>query len=231
MDESRQAAGAPLDQSADDIPKPKPKKKKGKTSKLQGPSTRGQMDGGEVGTSNATPERHPAGHRVWRASDSGQYTTPATPAPTQNTFSRGGPLLRAFGGAVALARRYASGGKVVVGAVDGTTPGRADELERDVPSGSFVIPADIVAYLGEGNSRAGHVKLDQAFGSSKARASGGPAVPILISDGEYVVDPETVVRLGQGNADQGHAILEKLVLKLRKDHIQHLSKLPRPSRD
>ena len=233
MDESRRTAGAPLDQSADDIPKPK--KKKGKTSKLQGPSARGQMDGGEVETLNATPsrERHPAGHTVFRNPSDGQYITPPTPlsrgGSAKNTSSP--PRAGLFRGALDLARRYASGGRVVVGAVDGTTPGRADELPVDVPSGSFVIPADIVAYLGEGNSRAGHVKLDQAFGSSKARASGGPAVPILISDGEYVVDPETVVRLGQGNADQGHAILEKLVLKLRKDHVLHLQRLPSPARD
>jgi hypothetical protein len=59
------------------------------------------------------------------------------------------------------ARRYDVGG--AVGYLDGNTPGRTDVLHIAPPGGSYVIPADVVAGLGEGNSIAGAAVLDRAF--------------------------------------------------------------------
>src|SRR5690242_19161181 len=74
----------------------------------------------------------------------------------------GGVLNRAL----QLARKYATGGKVVVGAVAGPTGGRADKLPVSVPAGSFVIPSDCVSGMpGAGsNTEAGMRELDKMFG-------------------------------------------------------------------
>lgn len=121
-------------------------------------------------------------------------------------------------------RRAAS---VTVGAVAGATPGRADALKVSVPAGSYVVPADVVAALGEGNSAAGLAKLGKQFPAK--RANGGRAVPIQISDGEFVIGPDAIAALGGGDANYGHDILDKFVLQTRREHINHLANLPGPN--
>lgn len=145
---------------------------------------------------------------------------------------RGGPVTErsAFGRALDIARKYAAGGRVLAGPVVGNTGGREDAKPVDVASGSFVVPADIVSHLGTGNSLAGMDHLKKVFGEPVTRASGG-AVPIKISDGEYVLTPEQVAKIGGGDMQKGHKILDQMVLKLRKQHIDTLKGLPPPAKD
>ncbi len=128
------------------------------------------------------------------------------------------------------ARRGLKKAGVTVGAVRGNTGGRADALPVDVPAGSYVIPADVVAALGEGNTEAGMHRLEQKFGRAR-KANGGTAaatrpagkVPILISDGEFVVPPAAVEQFG------GHDRMDEFVLAMRKAFAQHLNSLPSPN--
>lgn len=140
---------------------------------------------------------------------------------------------KAYGGAIDIARQYAQGG-TVAGPIVGHDGGRADTKPVNVASGSFVVPADVVAGLGQGNTLGGMRALEKMFGkpSPQARAAGGMTqdIPIQISDGEYVVTPEQVAKIGRGSVDQGHRTLDQMVLQLRKQHIAELSKLPPPAK-
>ena len=50
---------------------------------------------------------------------------------------------------------------VHVGPIHSAVAGRTDHLPMHVPSGAYVLPADIVSAMGEGNTAAGFkVKLD-----------------------------------------------------------------------
>ena len=49
------------------------------------------------------------------------------------------------------------------GFLHGDTAGRADKLMTTAPSGAYIIPADVVAGLGEGNSLAGKRVIDEAM--------------------------------------------------------------------
>lgn len=145
--------------------------------------------------------------------------------------------LHASGGrvqtALDAAKKYATGGAVHVGPVMGATGGRADELPVSVPSGSFVVPADVVSSLGQGNSVSGMENLKKQFPNSAhmGRASGGVVpVPIKISDGEFVISPEDVAAIGGGDMAKGHKTLDAMMVKLRKDHIKTLAALPPPSK-
>ena len=144
---------------------------------------------------------------------------------------RGGPVngrKSMMDSALDVARKFANGG-VVTGAVVGETGGREDAKPVDVAAGSFVIPADVVSSLGGGNTLAGHAHLNKVFGEATTRAAGG-AVPILISDGEHVITPEQVEKIGGGDMEKGHKILEAMILKLRKQHIDTLKSLPGPAK-
>ena len=66
-----------------------------------------------------------------------------------------------------------------------------------------------------------------------AKAHGGESsgVPIVAAGGEYVLDPEQVRRIGGGDIDVGHRVLDQFVLRVRRELIGTLSKLPGPKRD
>lgn len=123
------------------------------------------------------------------------------------------------GGRVA---RAVARGKSVTGGIRGKTGGREDALPIDVPAGAYVIPADVVAALGGGNTEAGMHALDKKFGRRQRRAAGG-RVPILISDGEYVLSPAAVEAAG------GNDRLDELVVNTRKAYARHLAELPEPN--
>lgn len=119
-----------------------------------------------------------------------------------------------------------------LGALRGKTGGRADKLPVKAPEGSFVIPADVVSALGEGNSAAGMEQLSSKFpgSSSSAAKMADGGVPIKVSDGEFIVSPKDVTALGSGDMQYGHEILDAFVQHARAENIQHLQSLPSPKR-
>lgn len=146
--------------------------------------------------------------------------------------------------------------KVHKGPIHSSVAGRTDHLPMHVASGSYVIPADIISALGEGNSMAGF-KVAQSIFSVKGpygqstgampygggampygqpaphKAEGGEtdAVPIVAAGGEYVIPPEDVTHIGGGSLDDGHKILDAFVKKMRKKTIRTLQALPGPKKD
>lgn len=124
------------------------------------------------------------------------------------------------------------------GLVKDVTPGRTDRLPIVVGKNSYVIPADVVSGLGQGNTDAGGRILDiitQGHGAVH-KAMGGPvkdgsSIPIVVAGGEYVVPPEAVASMGGGDHDAGHNILDKMVINTRKTVANHMARLPGPRKD
>jgi hypothetical protein len=105
-----------------------------------------------------------------------------------------------------------------------------------VPSGSYVIPADIVSALGEGNTMAGFRTVKTMFRNapSGGYAEGGPVgdpVAIVAAGGEYVLTPDEVAWAGGGDMDAGHKALDEWIKQTRAETISTLKKLPGPRRD
>lgn len=143
------------------------------------------------------------------------------------------------------------------GFLAGATPGRADSIRTTAPSGAYVIPADVMSGLGEGNSLAGAHVMDMILRSgphgtpmpSGGRGMGMPraprpvsyqakgggvqdgkhdTTPVALSHGEYVVSPDEVLTLGGGDLKRGHRILDHFVVEQRRRQIAKLRKLPDP---
>jgi hypothetical protein len=148
----------------------------------------------------------------------------------------GHPQQQAIAAAMEQARRSrAEGGdvsaKIHVGPIHSNVAGRTDHLPINVPSGAYVIPADIVSALGEGNTMSGFANLNSVLGVQK-NDPGHEPVEIVAAGGEYVVTPETVAGfIGGGNIDSGHTILDDFVKKYRAKTIQTLKNLPGPRKD
>lgn len=144
------------------------------------------------------------------------------------------------------------------GFLAGATPGRADALHTTAAAGSYVVPADVVAGLGEGNSMAGARVMDEmlrtgpggvpmpqgrgrstmprpppAPGPRTFEARGGQVgnTPVALSHGEYVISPDDVLRIGGGDLKRGHRVLDAFVVHERRKHIAKLNRLPGPVKE
>lgn len=81
-------------------------------------------------------------------------------------ISSGRPREQAIAAALSTARKTrATGGKVHTGAIHSAVAGRTDHLPMHVPSGAYVIPADIISAMGEGNTTAGFKVAKSIFSS------------------------------------------------------------------
>lgn len=119
------------------------------------------------------------------------------------------------------------------GLLHGAAGGRTDTLNRTVPADSYVIPADVVSSLGQGNTASGGLILEQMFpgGRAAAMAHGGAAqaVPVVLAGGEYVCPPSAIVRKF-GDLKHGHASLDAFVKHIRAKTVKTLKTLPGPKK-
>jgi len=120
--------------------------------------------------------------------------------------------------------------KVWVGPIPSNVCGRTDHLPINVPAGSYVLTADVVSGLGEGNTIAGFELLNKFFG--KQKKIGDDVTEVVVAGGEYILAPQTIAnRIGGGDLEAGHNTLDGFVVKYREKTIQTLKKLPGPKRD
>lgn len=101
--------------------------------------------------------------------------------------------------AAALRTARAHGGKVHKGAIHSSVAGRTDHLPMHVASGSYVIPADIISAMGEGNSMAGFKIAKDIFSVkniTKGMPYGAKGLPYGVSAPH---------KAGGGGADSGMA--------------------------
>lgn len=120
--------------------------------------------------------------------------------------------------------------KIFVGPIHSNVAGRTDHLPINVPSGAYVIPADIISAMGEGNTMAGFRIANNVFGEQQESPEDQP-VEIVAAGGEYVISPENVTNIGGGDIDAGHTNLDDFVKQYRAKTIQTLKNLPGPKRD
>ena len=166
----------------------------------------------------------------------------------------------ASGGVVEKAKKISKEKSVPChsGIINMAVGGRTDHIPMNVLEGSYVLPADIVSGLGEGNTLAGSKILDNMFSSGPfgqaipsahaspkipaganlmPKAKGGAIrkgkkpIPIIAAGGEYVVTPDVVERLGQGDMDKGHQYLDNFVKFVRAHTAKTLQNLPGPRKD
>lgn len=129
--------------------------------------------------------------------------------------------------------------KAHIGPIHAPVAGRTDHLNMHVPSGSYVIPADVVSAFGEGNTEAGfkvyddfcHDHSNTSEANSISEDEGGQLTPIVAAGGEYVIPPSVVRSIGGGDIDAGHTALDDFVVQARQELIKTLKKLPPPKKD
>ncbi len=143
--------------------------------------------------------------------------------------------------------------KLHVGPIHSSVAGRTDHLPMHVESGSYVIPADVISGMGEGNTLSGFKVAKSIFGRNlyggkaaspygmastpysqpmpkKAGGSAGP-VPIVAAGGEHVISADDVARIGEGSMDDGHKILDEFVKQMRAKIIKTMKALPGPAKN
>ena len=172
-----------------------------------------------------------------------QQSTGPTTSPTQPPVPNQTGL--AFGGRTHMGLRMPHLGMphlggLHTGPIMGHTMGRGDKVPMKVASGSYVLPADHVSHLGQGNTMAGFKVIDRMFPKSSSPytmgrfAHGGApsdgGVEIMAADGEYVLHPSQIIQKF-GNLKRGHEALDNWIPKERSNHISKLKKLPGPVKE
>jgi len=143
---------------------------------------------------------------------------------------------KAGGGPLKASEKPQEVSQLHVGPIHSPVAGRTDHLPMHVASGSYVLPADIVSSLGEGNTMAGFRAVKMMFKNAPAGAYAqgghvGNPVPIVAAGGEYVLSPDEVMWAGGGDLDRGHRGLDNFVNGTRAELIKTLQKLPGPKKD
>lgn len=157
----------------------------------------------------------------------------------------------AAGGSVPWFTRSQARNVERAGMIRSPIAGRTDRINMGVKPGAYVMPADVVSGIGQGNSMSGANALNQLFkmgpggaampspkigsrGMMRGRrgfADGGAAeqpVDIVAAGGEFIVPVEKVMEIGHGDIDHGHAVLDEMVKQIRANTIKDLRKLPGP---
>ena len=184
---------------------------------------------------------------------------PLVPGKSQQTISSnigemvkaGHPQQQAIAAALDTARKSAVGGsqmmprmmpppdkkqtmvdgKIHSGAIDSPVAGRTDHLPVHVASGSYVIPADIISAMGEGNTAAGFRVAKMIFanqGTPSAPGGDEMPVPVVVAGGEFILTPAEVTNIGDGSMEDGHRVLDEFVKMYRAKTIKTLKGLPGP---
>lgn len=127
-------------------------------------------------------------------------------------------------------------GAPIAGLLNSDVPGRTDQHPITVASGSYVVPADVVSGLGQGNTMAGAKLLEQIIGAPHMATGGqvgptGQPIPIVAAGGEYVIPPHRVKAIGGGNLTSGHKVLDNMVRQVRTAAAKRMMSLPGPRKD
>lgn len=179
---------------------------------------------------------------------------PAMMSPQMGTQMATGGRASGSGIGIGAAQRP----HITRGPILSKVPGRTDAHFTHVPSGSYVIPADIVSGRGQGNTIAGATALEKLFkmgpyGSDAAPIKGGAGAPragkakfkggghvphhtgkpvrVNLAGGEVVVPPENLLEVVHGDLKKAHEIMDAWVLSERKKLCKTLKKLPGPVRE
>lgn len=167
----------------------------------------------------------------------------------------------AGGGAPPFGERMAARALVHEGFLHSPVPGRTDKLPISVSGGAYVLPADHVAAVGQGNSLAGASIVNKMFklgpygsqptplhsikagaprinlgqGKQFKHASGGAAghgkPTPIIAAGGEIVIPPHAIIDRFGSLEKGHKALDQWVINTRKQHIKTLKGLKPPRKD
>jgi hypothetical protein len=131
-------------------------------------------------------------------------------------------------GARPQSQRSDNGGHLV----DDPSPGRADRVATAVAANSYVIPADVVSGLGQGNTDAGARRLRHMLAKVPPHrpAVSTRGVQVALSGGEYLVPPQIVAGLGGGSTATGMRVLERLIAEVRRRTMLDTSRLQPPKR-
>jgi hypothetical protein len=202
-----------------------------------------------------SPSREAVGRNISELAQTGKYPHKQAVAIALSNARKYGAKFAA-GGGTSWEERASGRSLTHAGMIHSAVPGRTDALPITVGGGAYVVPADHLASLGQGNSIAGGQIVNRMLGLGKhgglrapraiihkqgrmkmpkIATGGAPShddkpVPIIAAGGEFVIPPEKVREIGGGDIDKGHRILDHWVLTERKKHIKTLKNLKPPKK-
>jgi hypothetical protein len=114
------------------------------------------------------------------------------------------------------------------GLIRGRTGGRTDTVLVSVLDGSYIVPADCVAGLGDSNTLSGESRLSTMFMIAGDLPADAVVVDVKVAAGEYIVRPDRLVVRFRCVLAEALDRMDAWIVEQRRAHIKALTKLPAP---
>jgi hypothetical protein len=103
------------------------------------------------------------------------------------------------------------------GLVTGTTPGREDRIELFVLAGSYVVPGDVVGFLGQHNTAAGAKELHRIFVMENGTVP-AEIITAKVACGEFVLQPTQLQAKFGGEIGPASDDMDRWIATQRRQH-------------
>jgi hypothetical protein len=114
----------------------------------------------------------------------------------------------------------------------GDESGQADNIYVKVPEHTFIIDAQTVSLIGDGNSENGALKLQEMIDQiPSVKVEKFPDVDCALAAGEFAITPEKVAGYGNGDIRKGIEILKSFVKEIKKYKKLEVKTIPKPTKD
>ena len=114
----------------------------------------------------------------------------------------------------------------------GDESGQADNIYVKVPEHTFIIDAQTVSLIGDGNSENGKLRLDEMIKQIPSfKVENLRDVDCALAAGEYAITPDKVAGYGNGDIRKGIEILKSFVKEIKKYKKLEVKTIPKPTKN
>lgn len=114
----------------------------------------------------------------------------------------------------------------------GDESGQADNIYVKVPEHTFIIDAQTVSLIGDGNSENGKLRLEEMVKQIPSfKVENLRDVDCALAAGEYAITPEKVAGYGNGDIRKGIEILKSFVKEIKKYKKLEVKTIPKPTKN
>ncbi len=113
--------------------------------------------------------------------------------------------------------------------IEGEDKGQDDNIHVKAPVGGYVLDADVVSSIGDGNTDAGFKEINRYLDKLEKKhikKSKPKLIDCAFSTGELQIDPRDVTAIGKNDLEKGHKVLNQFVKEVRAHKKHSIDSIP-----
>lgn len=113
--------------------------------------------------------------------------------------------------------------------IEGDDKGQDDNIHVKAPVGGYVLDADVVSSIGDGNTDAGFKEINRYLENLEKKhikKIKPKLIDCAFSTGELQIDPRDVTAIGKNDLEKGHKVLNQFVKEVRAHKKHSIDSIP-----